>query len=142
MVGVLILVVFVISAALLCLVVLIQDDQGDAMGGLFGGGGSSTPFGARTGNVLTRMTTVLAGVFFLSAFALAWLNRTPEAGDVIRRARLESLEGIQSGEWWIESTPTGASDLPAPPADAEDTPSPSEASPPAEAGSVGEGSTE
>ena len=103
-ISVLILVVFVVSALLLMAVVLIQDDQGGGIGAMFGGG-SGTPFGARTGNVLTRLTTVLAIIFLVAAFALAWINRTPEAGNVVGRARAERLRGIERSDWWVEAPP-------------------------------------
>lgn len=101
-ISILILVVFIVSALLLMAVVLIQDDQGGGIGAMFGGG-SGTPFGARTGNVLTRLTTVLAVIFLVAAFALAWMNRTPDAGNVIGRARAERLRGIERSDWWVEA---------------------------------------
>jgi preprotein translocase subunit SecG len=101
-VSILILVVFVVSALLLMAVVLIQDDQGGGIGSMFGGG-SGTPFGARTGNVLTRLTTVLAVIFLVAAFTLAWMNRSPDAGNVIGRARAERLRGIERTDWWVET---------------------------------------
>jgi len=101
-ISILVLVIFVVSALLLMAVVLIQDDQGGGIGAMFGGG-SGTPFGARTGNVLTRATTVLAVVFLASAFALAWMNRTPDAGNVIGRARAERMRGIERTDWWVET---------------------------------------
>ena len=101
-ISILVLVIFVVSALLLMAVVLIQDDQGGGIGAMFGGG-SGTPFGARTGNVLTRATTVLAVVFLVAAFALAWMNRTPDAGNVIGRARAERMRGIERTDWWVET---------------------------------------
>ena len=101
-VSILVLVIFVVSALLLMAVVLIQDDQGGGIGAMFGGG-SGTPFGARTGNVLTRVTTVLAVIFLAAAFALAWMNRTPDAGNVIGRARAERMRGIERTDWWVET---------------------------------------
>lgn len=101
-VSILVLVIFVVSALLLMAVVLIQDDQGGGIGAMFGGG-SGTPFGARTGNVLTRATAVLAVVFLVAAFALAWMNRTPDAGNVIGRARAERMRGIERTDWWVET---------------------------------------
>mgnify|MGYP001056880939 FL=1 len=92
------LVLFVLSALLLIGVVLIQDEQGEGLGGLFGGG-SSTPFGSRSGNVLTRLTSILGAIFIITAFGLAWVNRTPESGDVIGAARRQ--QETQGGvEWW------------------------------------------
>ncbi len=102
LIGIVLLVVFVVSAILLVLLVLIQDEQGEGIGGLFSGG-SSTPFGSRAGNVLTRFTAVLATVFLVCAFAIAWLNRNPEAGNVIGRARQESLKKGETADWWVET---------------------------------------
>lgn len=137
-ISILILVVFIVSALLLMAVVLIQDDQGGGIGAMFGGG-SGTPFGARTGNVLTRLTTVLAVIFLVAAFALAWMNRTPDAGNVIGRARAERLRGIERSDWWVEAPAPELltqEDLPAstdaPPAEATATAAAADAAPPAQ----------
>lgn len=97
--GILLMVIFVISSVLLVLIVLVQDEGGDGLGGIFGGGGSSQ-VGNRSGNILTRITSVLAAVFLLSSFGLAWLNRTPEAGDVEAAARRLEAEQGNAVEWW------------------------------------------
>ena len=99
-VSILILVVFVVSALLLMAVVLIQDDQGGGIGAMFGGG-AGTPFGARTGNVMTRLTSVLAVIFLAAAFTLAWMNRSPDAGNVIGRARAERVRSMDRTDWWV-----------------------------------------
>ncbi len=99
--GIIILVIMVIAAILLVLVVLIQDEEGEGIGGIFSGG-SSTPFGSRAGNVLTRFTAILATVFFVSAFFLAYLNKTPDTGNVIGKARQESIS--QDNSWWTPLT--------------------------------------
>ncbi len=99
--GILLMIIFVVSSLLLILVVLLQDEGGDGLGGIFGGGGASQ-VGNRSGNILTRITSVLAAVFLLSSFGLAWLNRTPNAGDVEAAARrLEARSGESSVEWWV-----------------------------------------
>ena len=107
--GILLLVVFVIASLLLVIIVLIQDDQGEGLGGLFGGG-SSTPFGSRSGNVLTKFTAVLAGVFLVCSFALAWINKTPETGDVLGAARRGAAEEQTVEEWWLEQSEMTASE--------------------------------
>jgi preprotein translocase subunit SecG len=101
-IGVVLLVIMVISAVLLVLVVLVQDDQGEGIGGLFGGG-SNTAFGSRSGNVLTRFTAALAAVFLVCCFGLAWLNRTPTAGNVVSKARQEALNGSGQQSWWVQA---------------------------------------
>ncbi len=93
------LVIFVLSALLLMVVVLMQDEQGEGLGGLFGGG-SSTPFGSRSGNVLTKITSILGAVFILTSLGLAWSNRTPESGDVLGAARRQEAAGEKSLDWW------------------------------------------
>ncbi|MFO8043886.1 MAG: preprotein translocase subunit SecG [Alkalispirochaeta sp.] len=104
--GILLMVVFVITSVLLVLVVLVQDEGGDGLGGIFGGGGGSSQVGNRSGNILTRITSVLAAVFLLSSFGLAWLNRTPDSGDVEAAARrLEAGDG-QAVEWWASDEDT------------------------------------
>jgi preprotein translocase subunit SecG len=68
---------------------------------MFGGAGT-TPLGSRSGNVLTRFTSVLGALFLFGAFALAWLNRTPETSNLEARARAEQLRQSQATEWWVE----------------------------------------
>jgi preprotein translocase subunit SecG len=98
--GILLMIVFALSAVLLVLVVLLQDEGGDGLGGIFGGGASSQ-VGNRSGNILTRITSVLAAVFILSSFGLAWLNRTPDSGDVEAAARRLEAQSGDTVEWWV-----------------------------------------
>ena len=139
-ISILILVVFVVSALLLMAVVLIQDDQGGGIGAMFGGG-AGTPFGARTGNVMTRLTSILAVIFLAAAFTLAWMNRTPDAGNVIGSARAERMRSMDRTDWWVaapapelltEEAPAAA-DTSAAPAEAEPAEAPAEAAAPADA---------
>ena len=99
--SIVLLVVFAIAALLMILVIMLQDDQGEGIGGLFGGG-SSSAFGSRSGNILTRFTTVLGAIFIVGAFALAWLNRTPESTDILEKARLEQMQETEESNWWVE----------------------------------------
>ena len=104
LISVVLLVILVISAVLLVLVVLVQDEQGEGIGGIFGGG-SNTAFGSRSGNVLTRFTAVLATIFLVCCFGVAWLNRTPSPGNVIGRARQQALGTTEQQSWWVQTTP-------------------------------------
>jgi preprotein translocase subunit SecG len=112
-IGIVLLVIMAISAVLLVLVVLVQDDQGEGIGGIFGGG-SNTAFGSRSGNVLTRFTAALAAIFLISVFGMAWINRTPTAGNVLSKARQEALAG-GNNSWWVQApagTPAPGSTAP------------------------------
>lgn len=107
LIGIVLLVILVISAVLLVLVVLVQDEQGEGIGGIFGGG-SNTAFGSRSGNVLTRFTAVLATVFLLCCFGVAWINRTPSPGNVIGKARQQALGTTEQQSWWVQTSPPSA----------------------------------
>ncbi len=111
LISVILLVLFVIVALLMMLVVLIQDDQGEGIAGMFGGAGT-TPMGSRSGNVLTRFTSILGALFLFGAFALAWLNRTPETSNLEARARAEQLRRSQATEWWVEKVEPPAGQAP------------------------------
>jgi len=113
LISVILLVVFVIVSLLMMLVVLIQDDQGEGIGGMFGGAGT-TPMGSRSGNILTRFTSILGALFLFGAFALAWLNRTPESSNLEARARAEQLRKTQSTEWWVQKVEPPATEQAAP----------------------------
>ena len=55
--------------------VLVQQGKGADAGAAFGGGGSSSLFGARgSGNFFTRMTAVFATLFFINSLVLAYLG--------------------------------------------------------------------
>lgn len=99
---ILLIVVFVISAILLCLIIMIQDDQGEGLGGIFGGG-STSAFGSRSGNVLTKATSVLAAIFLITALGAAWLNRSSKSEDIEAKARIKSLEEQDSSDWYVKT---------------------------------------
>jgi hypothetical protein len=44
----------------------------------------------------------LGAIFIVGAFALAWLNRTPESTDIVEKARLERLQEAEESNWWVE----------------------------------------
>lgn len=59
--------------------VLIQHGKGADAGAAFGGGASGTVFGSKgSGNFLTKLTTLLAVVFFSNSLMLAWLVAHPD----------------------------------------------------------------
>jgi preprotein translocase subunit SecG len=110
-VSIILLVIFVLCSLLLMAVVLIQDEQGEGLGGIFGGG-SSTPFGSRSGNVLTKITSILGAVFLLTSFGLAWINRSSESGDVVGAAQRQESAAGNAVDWWrIDGPETAEPDL-------------------------------
>jgi preprotein translocase subunit SecG len=99
--GVVLLVLFIIAAILLVLLVLVQNEEGDSLGGIFAGG-SASAFGSRSGNVLTRATSILGVVFLALSFGLALINRTP-AGSGVESAGRQLATDVES-DWWQEAS--------------------------------------
>ncbi|MBN7770672.1 preprotein translocase subunit SecG [Marinobacter daepoensis] len=80
----LVVVVHVVIAVALVGLVLIQQGKGADAGAAFGGGASQTVFGSQgSGSFLTRMTTFMAVIFFVTSFSLAIFakQRAEVAGD-------------------------------------------------------------
>ena len=73
-----ILVVHVILAVCLVGVILMQRSEGGALGGL-GGGMGSFMTGRSVGNVLTRMTAILATCFMITSLTLAIMSKNEAA---------------------------------------------------------------
>jgi preprotein translocase subunit SecG len=95
--NIVLLVFFVAIAILLILLVLVQNEEGDSLGGIFAGG-SASAFGSRSGNVITRTTTVLGALFLIISLGLALLNRTPGGAGVESAGRELSNEAAD-GSW-------------------------------------------
>lgn len=74
-----ILVVHVILAVCLVGVILMQRSEGGALGGLGGGGMGSFMTGRSVGNMLTRMTTILATCFMVTSLTLAIMSKNEAA---------------------------------------------------------------
>ncbi len=80
--------VFFLVAVLLIIIVLIQPGSSGGIG--FLGGGSQSAFGTKTGNVLTKFTTLLAALFLIVCFVLGYLNS--------RQARVQTKEMLDIKE--------------------------------------------
>ena len=98
--GIVLLVFFVIVSVLLILLVLAQNEEGDSLGGIFAGG-SASAFGSRSGNILTRATTVLGALFLIISLGLALVNRSPSGAGVESAGRQLAPEG--SVDWWQDN---------------------------------------
>jgi preprotein translocase subunit SecG len=73
------LVVFlhVVACLFLIGVVLLQQGKGQDLASAFGGGGTQTAFGPRgSATVLSRATTILAGLFMVTSLTLSLLRPT------------------------------------------------------------------
>ena len=64
---------YVLTALLMILVILMQRPKSEGLGAAFGGGVTENIFGAQTTNVLTKVTSWLAGIFFMLTFVLSIL---------------------------------------------------------------------
>jgi preprotein translocase subunit SecG len=61
---------FIITSLFMILLVLIQKGRGGGLASAFGGGGSNTAFGSKTGDVLTWATSIVFGVYVVLAVFL------------------------------------------------------------------------
>ncbi|HKZ32162.1 MAG TPA: preprotein translocase subunit SecG [Vicinamibacteria bacterium] len=78
----LIVVLHVIACLFLIAVVLLQQGKGQDLASAFGGGGTQTAFGPRgSATVLSRATTILAGLFMVTSLALTIVR--PQASGVL-----------------------------------------------------------
>lgn len=109
------LAVHVVLALLLIGVILIQQGKGATAGAAFGSGASSTVFGARgSASFLTRMTSILAILFFSNSLLLAYLY-----GQALEPQSL--LETVEERSVEIPAEPA-VPDLPMQPRPPEDVP--------------------
>jgi preprotein translocase subunit SecG len=80
----LVIVFHVVACLFLIGVVLLQQGKGQDLASAFGGGGTQTAFGPRgSANVLSKATTVLAGLFMVSSLALSILK--PKGGSILEK---------------------------------------------------------
>ena len=119
------IVVHVLIAMAIIGLVLLQHGKGADMGSGFGGGASSSLFGATgSANFLSRATAILAAIFFALSLALAYVaTRKPaEQGggviDAIRARQQEQKPAAKPEEKKELEKP--AADAPKPPAPANE----------------------
>jgi preprotein translocase subunit SecG len=107
------IVVHVIVALAIIGLVLLQHGKGADMGSGFGGGASSSLFGATgSANFLSRTTAILAAIFFLLSLALAYLGthgRVTTGGGVMDAVRQQEQKAAPKSE-----KPAAATEKPAP----------------------------
>ena len=83
-------------ALLIIGVVLLQRGKGAEAGSGFGAGASGTVFGARgSSNFLTRLTAVLATLFFVTSLGLAYLAGEQSAPESLLELTLPNEQGAE-----------------------------------------------
>ena len=79
-----VLALHVLACLFLIGVVLLQQGRSQDLASAFGGGGTQTAFGPRgSANVLSRATTILAGVFMVTSLGLSMLR--PHESSILDR---------------------------------------------------------
>ena len=115
MISNLLLVVHLIIAVTIVVLVLLQQGKGSEMGAAFGGGSSQSLFGARgSANFLSRITSTLVTVFFITSLVLAYLyTRQGENTSILTESVINQID-VQIGETTTQDeATTGKSDIPA-----------------------------
>lgn len=93
----LIIFVHVIAAIAITGLVLIQQGKGADMGASFGSGASQTLFGSSgSGNALTKSTSIMAIIFFVTSLGLAILARQQASLSLDDSGLIENLDVISA----------------------------------------------
>jgi preprotein translocase subunit SecG len=96
MIETLILLGHLVVAGLIIALVLLQRGKGAEAGTGFGAGASGTVFGARgSANFFSRMTAVLATLFFATSLTLAWFAQQTGGSDSLLEGSV--IEGAGAG---------------------------------------------
>ena len=96
----LLIVVNVISAFSIIALVLLQQGKGGVGGAFGGGGGSQSMFGSRgSANFLSRTTSIMCTLFFLTSLALAYsYAQRNEDGSIVERTMSVVDQAVQQDE--------------------------------------------
>lgn len=99
---VLLILVEVVTCLMLVGVILLQKSKGEGLGTAFGGGMSESLFGARAGNVLTKITVTLSLIFLANTALLGIVFRHQTETSIIDRrtapVSAAPLAPVQGGE--------------------------------------------
>jgi preprotein translocase subunit SecG len=116
---------FAVVAIVLMLVILLQRGKGVGLAGAFGGTGGTTAFGAKTGDVLTWVTIVAAGLLLTFAVVLNFVFVESGAGLAAPPPPPAApTSGAPTAPVSAPPTPGPATPAPAIPAPAPTTPPP------------------
>lgn len=125
------LVVHLAVAVTVCGLVLLQHGKGADMGAAFGSGSSGSLFGASgSANFLSRTTSVLAAVFFLTSLGLTYLGSTRAApSDVMKQGVMGDAPAPKSSD--VPTLPNSSAPVPVPAPSTTPTPAPTTGAVPA-----------
>jgi preprotein translocase subunit SecG len=109
----LIIFLHIVACLFLIAVVLLQQGKGQDLASAFGGGGTQTAFGPRgSATVLSRATTILAGVFMVTSLTLSLMPRS-------RSGVLDQVPGVAATPTpAATAAPASVPTIPATPAEA------------------------
>jgi len=112
----LIIFLHIVACLFLIGVVLLQQGKGQDLASAFGGGGTQTAFGPRgSATVLSRATTILAGVFMVTSLTLSLMRPT-------RSGVLDQVPGVAATP--TPAAPAGPATVAPPPQAPAATPAP------------------
>jgi preprotein translocase subunit SecG len=95
---ILLTVVHIVVCLFLILVVLAQQGKGQDLASAFGGGGSSTAFGARgTATLLSKVTTGAAILFMLTSLGLSYFKPAMSGETVVPNAPAPEVQQPEAG---------------------------------------------
>lgn len=103
----LLIIVHVICCILLVAIVLLQVGRGRGMMGFLGSSTAETLFGSRTGDVLTRSTTVIAVLFMVTSLSLAYIS-LKKTGSIVKG--IKPKPGLTHGTVETTEIPVGGED--------------------------------
>ena len=108
----LLLILEVLCSIMLIGIILMQKSKGGGLGGsAFGGGGGDSLFGARAGNVLTKLTVGLSIFFLVNTLVLAFIYADSGEESVMQSSANAPLAPLQP----VAPTTAVGVDAPAPP---------------------------
>lgn len=95
-----VLVVHILLSLALIGLVLVQHGKGADAGASFGGGGSQTVFGSRgSASFLSRLTAIIATLFFVTSLTLAYLStKQSEQSSVVSTPDRAVITDVPSGK--------------------------------------------
>lgn len=89
----LVLVVHIVSCVFLILFVLLQAGKGAELGATLGNLGQ-TYFGSQTGNILTKITTVIAFLFMLTSIGLTVLQHKEVSSSIMESKVAKTVPAV------------------------------------------------